>query len=345
MQGSLFIVCVASLIFRGITLSSKPANRAAVQDNIGQQPVQSLEVAASGLQPVQILGLPNTGTHLLLDSAIQAYTDSTGIAHVENYIAVYKHIVLRSTGGMDELHQQFDNDGVIALAIVRNPLSWLDSMRKAPYQWRPCFCPDSPNEEGECEVTEPTVDWLESDCAMPKSGDAPPYQVIQDSTQLQNVEDWWNWNVHDYSYLSHFGWNRSVVVRYEDLVLTPKEFIQQFESMMGAPAIGKTTPIEDATKGFGNSLDHDEAQLKIKDKSFLERFTEEELRSACSRFDLELMHKWFYHDCDAYVDTMEKTEEQRAEDSDSEDATLEEDGTKSAVEPLAINLSLWPEHA
>ena len=97
--------------------------------------------------------------------------------------------------------------------MVRDPLSWLQSLKKAPYDLKRCTKKE---------------DWLTAPCATPKTftdwiahpdplASIPPpkflYVPFPGRPALPNLESFWNEWTRDYTHMADFGFADSLVIR------------------------------------------------------------------------------------------------------------------------------------
>merc|ERR1719159_345636 len=154
---------------------------------------------------LQILGMYNSGTNLLM----QLMQKNLPEAHAAAYppYAIWKHAYLEalSPSLRRELRQH------VAVAMLRNPLAWLASLEKAPYNLANC---------AEGAAGDRAEAWLTEPCHMPEvlrnAGDPSPLKssflaasnvpvpFIQKRIPLANVETVWNRWAADYVHLSKF---------------------------------------------------------------------------------------------------------------------------------------------
>eukprot|EP00448_Togula_jolla_P000676 CAMPEP_0170600192 /NCGR_PEP_ID=MMETSP0224-20130122/17206_1 /TAXON_ID=285029 /ORGANISM="Togula jolla, Strain CCCM 725" /LENGTH=343 /DNA_ID=CAMNT_0010924907 /DNA_START=38 /DNA_END=1069 /DNA_ORIENTATION=+ len=223
---------------------------------------------------VQIMGLQDTGTNLLMamlqlnfgdqvryfDAAFHnpTGTHSKGIwkhANVHMFREVYP----------DKL-QTFGEQRVVALALVRDPMSWLQSIRKAPYELKSCVTGD---------------DWLRRACthSFPAG-----YNDVPGAT-LPNLESVWGQWTKAYDELVPGGYHGAIMIRYEDLVLHPEATMGVVAEKLGLnmPKVVKY-PTEPA-KGHGDAIGRNDAMVKIQTRAFMSLYPEGEVAEVCERLE------------------------------------------------------------
>lgn len=246
---------------------------------------------------VHVLGLQDTGTNLMFSILWQnfrdqltfydsTFTDSRNLRRSQ----VWKHANMKelaacSSGALGRLGAE----GVTAIAMVRDPLSWMQSIRKAPYDFKACV-----NRK----------DWLSRSCLHRNpAGFAKCNNTEKASppvTYIDLAQVWGKWN-GAYSYLTRYGFADAIIVRYEDLVADPQAFIADLSSRMNLtlPSLGAQL-VTKAAKTHGKAVGRGEALDKIKQRTYLSEFEDGELPDACMRIQRygRLAQSFAYNDCD-----------------------------------------------
>merc|ERR1719428_2338871 len=126
---------------------------------------------------------------------------------------------------MSRLKPTLQSSGVVGVAVIRDPMSWLQSMRKAPYDLRNCFT---------------NYNWLTAPCTLPAPCVPPSTNCVHPAhsgpMHMTNVEAFWNEWTKDYDALGKFGFTSFVVVRYEDIVLDTQGVLAAIAKAGGLPA-------------------------------------------------------------------------------------------------------------
>lgn len=230
---------------------------------------------SSQLQRVQLFGLFNTGTNLVYQLLQRNFPGKVSIPE-----KVWKHVSPRRYfDRVPEAREQFEHDGTVAVAVVRDPLSWLQSVHKAPYNLEKCTKQSS---------------WLTEPCPFTSPIWHPPHGIA-----FKDIEEYWNQNTADYDRLSDFGFSRSLVIRYEDVVLDTEGVMAKLGSLLqlDAPAAGSLQQVDGPAKDGGSCLGRQQAIDKLKSKGYLKLYHDSEKQEACQRLDAELTFEHGYVDC------------------------------------------------
>jgi len=235
---------------------------------------------ATGFASVQatqqyvLAGQFNTGTNLL-NTLVQL--NFPGAFQDKQKVYFWKH---KKPSDLTYVQRaNLANKGV-ALVMIRDPLSWLQSMKKAPYDLRAC-------------VTR--YDWLTAPCSTPWN-----YAELHDTkpVHLSNIEAYWNEWTRDYQHMTDFGFSGAVVIRYEDLVLDTEGQLQRIAHAMNLPAPSTVRQVHGPAKSHGNANGRAAAISKLKNKQYLDQYTWAEKNAACSRLDKGLLRDFKYDgDC------------------------------------------------
>jgi hypothetical protein len=227
--------------------------------------------ALLGSSKYLLAGQFNTGTNLL-DALVQL--NFPGAFHDEQWVYYWKH---RKPADMTLADRaNIKNKGLVALVMVRDPLSWLQSMKKAPYDMRAC-------------VTR--YDWLTAPCSTP-----PNYSQLHGTkpVHLQNIEAYWNEWARDYQHMKDFGFSDAVVIRYEDLVLDTEGQLQRIAHVLNLPAPSIVRQVHGPAKTHGNANGRAVAIQKLKNKPYLQQYTFLEKTAVCDRLDKGLLRDFDY---------------------------------------------------
>lgn len=240
---------------------------------------------------VQVLGLQDTGTNLLNQLLYKnfggqvAHYDSSNVK--DELKGVWKHA---NMAWVDEkVPEAFNNlkkHSVVPLVMVRNPLSWLQSIKKAPYELTSCV-------KG--------VDWLQRPCVhkfpagyvMHASG-----VPVEQATFLHLSGIWGQWTETYVPVLKkHF--DKVIVVRYEDLVLRTRKVMKRLAKALNLVLPENIDNIASPAKDHGEALGHAAAAQKIRNKEFLPEFSEWELKVVCDqlKFFNETIAQYSYNYC------------------------------------------------
>jgi hypothetical protein len=172
---------------------------------------------------------------------------------------------------------------VVALVMVRDPMSWLQSMKKAPYDLSACVN---------------RYDWLTAPCSTPPTYNNMKGSVPQTVLHFQNIEAHWNEWTRDYRHMKDFGFSDAVVLRYEDLVLDTEAQLAHIANVLKLPAPAYVRQLHTSAKSHGASNGRAAAILKLKTKPYLNSYTPAQKVAACDRLDKGLLQALKYsEDC------------------------------------------------
>merc|ERR1712137_1404923 len=147
--------------------------------------------------------------------------------------------------------------GVVGLAMVRNPLSWLDSFDRVAYDLRLCRREFAGS------------NWFKKPCTFRPETSSDSFLA---GKTYDNVEKIWNmWNT-DYQSLASYGFSKNILIRYEDLVENTTEILSKIASIAGLEVPAKIYQ-EDVnmspTSGPDNGNGRNAALSKLDHKSYL----------------------------------------------------------------------------
>lgn len=227
---------------------------------------------------VQIIGQYNSGTNLLNELLIRNFPhdeDDSGVGACKFWKhASLSNLQTRHASTLEACGQ------VVGIAMIRNPLNWLLSCKREFYDLYACNKGD---------------DWLRTACRYPDG--SPAYLG---GNQYENVERIWSSWTHDYSSLQSFGFNQSLAIKYEDLVMDTEGQLDIIAQTLGIDFSGDVEQVDEAVHPTAVDKEHGRelAIQKIVTRSYLESFSKQDLEDACSRLDRELMRQHGYSDCD-----------------------------------------------
>jgi hypothetical protein len=231
-----------------------------------------------------LAGQYNTGTNLLaklvkLNFAGLRQEDQNFHAGAAYDSYFWKHT--KPSNMKPGVRADIERRGVVALVMVRDPMSWLQSMKKAPYDLKGCIN---------------RYDWLVSPCSTPPTYAEWHGHVPQTRLHLANIEAHWNEWTRDYQHMKDFGFADAVVVRYEDLVLDTDTQLARIASVLKLPAPAAVRHIHAPAKNHGAPNGRAAAILKLKNKPYLHSYTDHQKGQVCERLDMELMKQMKYTD-------------------------------------------------
>jgi len=242
--------------------------------------------------PIQIMGQYNTGTNLLLALIKNNFPSAVVVdSHHNAYETVtcrfWKHSSLPllnkiAPSALSVCH----DEGAVGLAMVRNPISWLQSMRREGHDLYNC-------NDG--------VNWLTKSCHYPKYsiwGGGPQNMNGLSGRIYPNIETVWNNWTHDYENLDFFGFEHWLLIRYEDLVISTVSVLSRIAAVANLTAPTRVqqvnenmSPRPEAGTGRATAIE------KIRTRSYIKQFSFKELQQACSRLDEAMMLRHGYSDC------------------------------------------------
>mmetsp|Transcript_173393 Transcript_173393/g.550439 ORF Transcript_173393/g.550439 Transcript_173393/m.550439 type:complete len:118 (-) Transcript_173393:159-512(-) len=86
------------------------------------------------------------------------------------------------------------------------------------------------------------------------------------------------------------------IFRYEDIVMEPKKFVKSLAGLLGVDPPSEVAVVTLPAKNHGQAVGIREAQMKIRQRSFISCFTSLELQAVCSRLDESLLQIFNYSD-------------------------------------------------
>jgi len=239
---------------------------------------------------VHIFGLQNTGTNLLyqmlalnlrlseLDEQnpqIDFYAARSRVFH-----GIWKHANLAVLlDRFPDCPHSLSDRGVVPLVMVRNPMSWMQSVRKAPYNLKYCTSGN---------------DWLVRECFHPGPIGKPP------GLRFQNLQSVWVEWMQAYNNMTAYGFRKPIIIRYEDLVQHPNRVMAELARELNVTIPEHIIRMEAPSKLHGDAVGHSDALQKILKKTYLDLYSGSEKESACASLDKELMNRHGYHDCDGF---------------------------------------------
>jgi len=244
-----------------------------------------------------IIGQYDTGTNLLQKLVASHFPSSKKLdqeAHKKEDVGHYLWKHTKPEDISPEVRKTLN--GTVALVMIRDPLSWLTSLKKAPYDLKKCTRKE---------------DWLTAPCTTPptytdwiahpdKYLRAPPPKFLyhpQKELTLPNLESFWNEWTRDYTHAADFGFADVLLIRYEDLVIETETQLKRIAKILDLPAPGEVTPLKTAAKSHGNPTDRNAALRKIREKTYLSMYSAADQKAVCERLDKTLLQRFNYTDC------------------------------------------------
>jgi hypothetical protein len=235
----------------------------------------------------------HTGTHLLA-KALQGTFQSSIFTWGSDEVGpvncrFWKHSSL-SILEQEAPHELDDcaRDNFIGLAMIRNPLDWVTSVRGWSYDLIGVGEKQGPF------ALDKTPSWPIDPIRFNLNHDSA--SAFIGNTEFPNIGSIWNrWN-KDYQNLASFNLTKGMVIRYEDLVQDPEQVMSQVAEFAGLKMSYNKTNISDCTWCSGKKSVEDSQS-----RSYLRSFTPLELSQYCKTLDIDLMRKYGYTECDMAV--------------------------------------------
>lgn len=253
------------------------------------QGMESQGDSARSRVKVHVFGLQDSGTNLLFSMLLLNFAGQItlfDVAYSPNATGpqfrhgIWKHSNIAMKAKREpQVMQSLIKEGVVPLIMVRDPLSWLQSIKKAPYELKRCV------NKGD--------EWLRATCRHPFPGG---YASLPAAEYSSLPEVWNNWT-QAYAISEDLGFARPVVTRYEDLVSEPVKTMASIASQLGLRAPANWKVIQASAKNHGASHGRAEALEKIQKKTYLELYEDRDHRRACHRLERDLLQKLSYLDC------------------------------------------------
>lgn len=263
-----------------------PANGTSSLKNVESFHEESSNASAY-LHYVQLYGPFNTGTNLLQQLLQKNFPGQIFVRE-----PVWKHSSLRNLlKEQPHVRSSLASSGP-AIAVVRDPLSWLQSMKKAGYDLKSCT--ESPM-------------WLQAGCRLPEKGGlystngclhCSSVPAHRRPVMFDDLMHFWNSYTEDYLNLASFGPTSFTVMRYEDLVFHTEDLMDRVADLVGIPHPANFKQQEASAKNHGSSNGRQKAIDKLNSKSYMAAYLPGEVSTACAGLDGNVLHKEDYHDCD-----------------------------------------------
>jgi len=219
---------------------------------------------------LEVMGLQDTGTNLLtslLNKNFGSQITLLDAAFGGDRHGVWKH---SNMGFIDlkrpELFDNLKKQNAVPVVVVRDPLSWLQSIKKAPYELNNCV-------QGTNWLSKPCMHRVPAGYAKPLVG--PAYFHF-----LSGL--WGNWT-ESYSVALGKNFRKTVILRYEDLVLRTEDTLRSLANVLGLEMPPEVMVVESPAKNHGEALGRVAAIDKIEKELFLDQYTDKELSMVCGQ--------------------------------------------------------------
>lgn len=292
---------------------------------------QRIVPATSQLSYMQLLGMYDSGTNLMLATLVGNFPLCCQQARRPDISALQvpaaphgrcltwgtpeKHVnPLQLLGAIKgnktkhwnpELWDFRERHRIVIVAMVRDPLSQLQSWRKAPYGMERCA------KRKRCPFSTATADcasktaWLTEPCQFFEAVSGPPGTGIVGGAfrSLPGI-----WNAYTWGYVrlqEESGYKSVVLVRFEDLVTEPAGVIRRIslamEMTMKDAAI---SVMEGVAKHHGKAKNRSTEIRSLESRDFVKDYSLPELKAACVRLNFSLAQKVGYslQECQVFKD-------------------------------------------
>lgn len=239
---------------------------------------------------IQVFGLQNTGTNLL--QAMLCLNFGSRLRHFDSIIrgdvegvswapGLWKHSHLKAIQEIAPTDiARLRDEGVIPIMTVRNPFSWLASMRKAGYELTPCM-------QG--------PDWATRPCPHPIPGG---YHSTVPGMMFSSIEEIWSVWVSAYEGADEFL-PSPIIIDFETLVQEPAATMRHIAEALGIEPPEEVSVIEEA-QGY-DAHGQDEAIEKLRSRSYMQEYSAQEIQDVCARLDLTLASRHGYNECNEMI--------------------------------------------
>eukprot|EP00448_Togula_jolla_P011832 CAMPEP_0170617980 /NCGR_PEP_ID=MMETSP0224-20130122/26713_1 /TAXON_ID=285029 /ORGANISM="Togula jolla, Strain CCCM 725" /LENGTH=302 /DNA_ID=CAMNT_0010943921 /DNA_START=83 /DNA_END=991 /DNA_ORIENTATION=+ len=228
-----------------------------------------IDLNSANRKQIQVMGLQDTGTNLLtamLRSNFQNQITLWDSTHVDETRGLWKHA---NAGAIVEqvpdIVAPLAERQVSVIAMIRDPLSWLQSIHKAPYEFSSCVSGD---------------DWLQRSCThrVPCG-----YRNNGTSETYSNLVSVWAHWTRSYGRLKKVGVKHVLAIRYEDLVLYPEQVMNEIATSLKLKPPPTISLVTAPAKSHGEAVGREAAMAKINEQSFLADFKTDSLSMVCKQ--------------------------------------------------------------
>eukprot|EP00401_Gymnodinium_catenatum_P039242 CAMPEP_0117533660 /NCGR_PEP_ID=MMETSP0784-20121206/40007_1 /TAXON_ID=39447 /ORGANISM="" /LENGTH=427 /DNA_ID=CAMNT_0005330109 /DNA_START=56 /DNA_END=1339 /DNA_ORIENTATION=+ len=247
---------------------------------------------------VRIYGMYNTGTNLVTFMMGTRHPHANVCPHGEelytrdrchNYTGPYKHA---NPAFVQEWLSSPHSEGIRAILMVRNPFSWLASMKRHPYGLASCIGSASSHGQDDAVTAACT-------CRDLVGMGVKDRICARDQVSYASMADVWNQYVAGYKQAATCSGRWTALVRYEDLVLEPTQALQLIDTRI---VLAASEPwqaerlVEQSVKSNGRG--RGDAMQEIRHRSYRQSFSSEELEILCRLLDKALLLEFGYaHEC------------------------------------------------
>lgn len=286
--------------------------------------------ATSKLSYMQLMGMYDSGTNLMLATLVSNFPLCCQQAHRPDISGLQvpakphgrclawgtpeKHVnplqLLGAIKGNKTKHWNPDlwdfreRHQIVLVAMVRDPLSQLQSWRKAPYGMERCAarkrCPFSATADCASKTA-----WLTEPCQFFEGTNGPPGAGITGGA-FRSLPGIWNAYTLGYVRLQEESGYKSVfLVRFEDLVREPGRAIQRISVAMQMTIEDTAIKVmEEIAKHHGKAKNRSTEMRSLESRAFVKDYSLPELKAACVRLNFSLAQKVGYplQECQVFKD-------------------------------------------
>lgn len=262
-------------------------SRAVEQSGSRRGHKQVKAVTSTRSKRLHLLGPPDSGTHLFVQSLQMNWPDEATEACRSSQmcdVSLWKHSISEESGIYDHLHRCGDQlctekietnmSDTVVVAMVRSPISQMASWKKAAYSLAPCF------ERPWKEMQKPCWSNTSPLChdSVPS---CRPDMKSSESLEFSSSVDVYNRYMEEYLALQQDNRIGAIILlAYEDLVLTPDVELARIATAMGWELPERYSILEAEAKG-DRSRNRDEALAHLDSREWLENVGHDNLRSLC----------------------------------------------------------------
>jgi len=246
---------------------------------------------------VQLFGMYNSGTNMIVATMQASHPDAsvcpfgqmeTTKAHCQEdqSQSPYKHANVHF---VQEWLSKPSSQGSRLIFVVRNPVSWLASMKNSPYGFGGCFNPNA-------------TEWVSQECRCEEMVEMGKKDLLcaPGQASYSSMADVWNRYVAGYKQLANSSTHLSTMTRYEDIVLEPVQSYETIEARLEL-SVRKPSFIErlpSSSVKQDESRSSEDAALAIRLGSYREGLNDEDRKTFCSLLDKTLLQEFGYvHEC------------------------------------------------
>mmetsp|Transcript_57346 Transcript_57346/g.124080 ORF Transcript_57346/g.124080 Transcript_57346/m.124080 type:complete len:336 (-) Transcript_57346:40-1047(-) len=289
------VLCLLALLpYSGATGEPLQAEAQSIWDGIDVEddgllsarvPASLINLRVGEKKGIQLMGLQDTGTNLITAMMGLNFGNQLTLwdsSHSGATEGLWKHANPEAlVRQVPDVAFPLIKGNVSIIAMVRDPLSWLQSVRKAPYELESCVVGD---------------DWLNRSCTHPVPCG---YGNEAEAETYDNLVSLWAHWTRSYGKLEDLGVQKVITLRYEDLVLYPEQVMTEIAWSMELKMPDKISLIDSPAKLHGEALGRDDALTKISEQKYLADFAEDSTKMVCGQLEAfqEILNWYSYDNC------------------------------------------------